>query len=101
MKLFRRVKRKKDNVEVTEMRFQGDTATAARAMYQGPKAFPTILLTFTVDHGRDPETGTQFDQLEIELDIHEAAAFGDALLAAISVSIPRMPSAAGRYQYGE
>lgn len=79
--------------------FQGNVATATRALYMGKKEMPRIELKFEVK-GRDPK-GEVVDEITIELDAWEASKFGDQIIASIQAAVPGIPRGAGRYAFGE
>lgn len=85
MRLFK----KKNNK--TFMVFQGETATATRAVYQGRHILPTILMQYDIRQGKDPKTGEQFDHIEIELDVFQASKLANQLLVSLAAALPDRP----------
>lgn len=84
----------------TLFQLQGEVATASKAVYQGYKQFPTVLLSFDVK-GTDPVTGKHFDKLEIELDLYTASHFANQLLVSIDAALPARPRGPQRTVFGE
>lgn len=84
------------------MVLQGETATATRAIAAEVRGMlPNIQFKFKVRHGFDPEGNEEFDEVWIEMPLHEAGKFIDQALSSYQAAMPRMPRIAQRTQYGE
>ena len=84
-----------------KMVLDGEMATAAKALYTGPRTFPRIQLKFKIRHGYDKVRGEEFDEIEIDMDLIDAADLSRELIAAVQAATPSVSRGARQTQYGE
>lgn len=85
------------------MHLTGVEATATRAVIGllPGQELPRLLFMFKVRTAEDKKTREQFDYMEVEMDLYQAAKFIDQAMSSYQAAAPPVPGYARRTQFGE